>query len=218
MSIINEIVINSNNLYFQVSRIFTSQRASVIVIVFFVILVLSVSPIYCIDRFAMVFKPALNKTLLGIVHTDNRREVLKVTLAVNNVIMPFGAFAVIIICTTILVVKLHNKTKWRQSSVVTASNSENLFKRDQKVSKMVLLISSVFIISFVPSCVNFLAITIEPKIDMYGQYSNTFIVIFGISFLLESINSSVNIFIYYTMSSKFRANFIDLFCRAGEHK
>lgn len=212
MCIITTIVSKSTDLYFQVSRIFTPKRVSVIVLAFFVSLILSVSPIYYINRFAMVFKPALNKTLLGIVYTDNRMDVLKVTLAVNNVIMPFGAFAVIIICTIILVVKLRQKTKWRQSTGVTAGNSENLLKRDQKVSKMVLLISSVFIICFVPSCVNFLAMTIEPRIEMYGQYSNTFVVIFGISFVLESINSSVNIFIYYNMSSKFRVNFRQLFC------
>lgn len=200
----------------QVTRILTPRRAAIVVVTFFIVLIASVAPIYYVNRFAMVFNAAKNKTILAIVQTDDRWDIIKVSLTVNNVVIPFGAFAVVIVCTTILIVNLHRKTTWRKSVVV--GSSENLMIRDQKVSKMILMISSVFIICFIPCCVGCVAMTLEPRIDMYGQYSNTFIVIFGASFILESANSSVNIFVYYNMSSKFRATFKDLLRVNGDEQ
>lgn len=194
----------------QVNRIFTPKRASIIVVTLFTVLIVSVSPIYYVNRFSIVFKHSRNKSVLAIVQTDDRMDVLRVAVAINNIVIPFGAFAVVIVCTAILVVNLHRKSKWRQT--VTAGNSENMLSRDQKVSKMILIISVVFIFCFIPSCVNCVAITIEPRIDMYGQYRNTFIVLFGLCFALESANSSVNIFVYYNMSSKFRKTCKQLVC------
>lgn len=195
-------------------RIFTPKRVSIIIVIFFICLLVSVSPIYCVNRFGMVFSDSRNKTIYGRIHTEGRFEVMKVSLAVNNVVIPTLAFLIVIICTSILVVSLHRKTKWRQNS--TGGNSEHQLNRDQKVSKMVLIISTVFIICFIPSSVGCLVMTLEPEIEMYGRYRNTCLVIFGFSFTLESANSSVNIFIYYNMSSKFRAAFRELFCLEDE--
>lgn len=190
-------------------RIFTSKRVAIIVVTFFVLLLGSVSPVFCITRLGQVFIASRNKTILATIPTEGRVSVYTATLAVNNVIIPFGAFAMVIICTATLVVSLHRKSKWRQFAA--AVNSDQLSSRDQKVSKMILIISTVFIVCFIPSCVSCLAMTFVPDLDMYGRFRNTCLLIFGLNFTLESANSSVNIFVYYAMSSKFRAKLQELF-------
>lgn len=76
----------------------------------------------------MVFSPKRNKTILGIAYAENRLEILTTSIAVSNVIVPFGAFAIVIVCTAILIINLHRKPIWRKSAAAT--NSENLSSRD----------------------------------------------------------------------------------------
>lgn len=151
-----------------------------------------------------------NRTILGLIHSDNREIVEKVSVLINNVIIPFGSFATVIVCTVVLVIKLDEKAKWRSSSV--CAESDHLVNRDQKISKMIIMISTVFIICFTPSCVSFLAVALEPRLAIDGDFNNTFIVIFGLGFVLESANSAVNIFIYYNMSSKYRRTLRQIAC------
>lgn len=172
------------------------------------ILLLGASPVYCVTRLGNVFRASRNKTILATLIFEGRRDIFSVSLALNNVVIPFGAFIMVITCTAILVVNLHRKTKWRK--VAAAANAEQVFKRDQKISNMVLIISTVFIVCFIPTCVTCLAMAITPQIEMYGRYRNTSLVICGVDFALESTNSSINIFIYYNMSSKFKARLREL--------
>lgn len=170
----------------------------------------SASPVYCVNRFAWKFYPNRNKTIIGLVYTEDRESVEKVSFAINNVFIPFSSFVTVLICTIVLVVKLQRKTKWRQK-VTTTDNFDTAAKRDQKVAKMVVTISTLFISCFIPVCIIFLAMTLTPEFSIDGKYKNIFIVVFGLSFILESTNSAVNIFIYYRMSSKYRTVFRKLF-------
>lgn len=69
---------------------------------------------------------------------------------------------------------------------------------------MVIVISSLFIVCFVPVSVNFIAYMILPEFFVDGKYRNMSIFFFGLGLILESTNSATNIFIYYSMSSKYR--------------
>lgn len=76
---------------------------------------------------------------------------------------------------------------------------------------MVVLISALFIACFVPISIIFIAMCFEPEFSVYGKYKDLLCVIGGLGFMLESINSSVNIFIYYYMSTKYRSIFREIF-------
>ncbi|BFZ07850.1 hypothetical protein BsWGS_10889 [Bradybaena similaris] len=192
----------------KVKVILTSKRVTIFVMTVFILLLAGVSPAYCVTRLGDVFVASRNKSILAAIPTEGRMSVYTGTIIVNNVVIPFAAFATVIICTATLVVSLHRKTKWRQSA--SAVNSEQSVSRDQKVSKMVLIISTVFIVCFIPTAVSCLTVSLVPELDMYGRFRNTCLLIFGINFTIESANSSVNIFIYYNMSTKFRATFREL--------
>lgn len=145
---------------------------------------------------------------MGIFRTDNHKMTELVVLTMN-VILQFGTYIAVIVCTVVLIFKLHRKRRWRNS--VSSGGGDKLASRDQKVAKMIVLISTVFVVCFIPNCITFLAISLEKEFALEGKYKHTLVVVFGIGVVLESINSSVNIFIYYNMSTKYRVTFLQIF-------
>lgn len=158
----------------------------------------------------MKFYPDRNKSLVGLVYIADRETVERVSYIVNNVFIPFSAFLVIIICTIILVIKLRQQANWRQKST-TAEQADKVTIRNQKVAKMVVMISTLFIVCFVPVSLVFIAMSLEPELSVAGKYRKILIIVAVLGVLLESVNSSVNIFVYYRMSSKYRTTIRELF-------
>lgn len=191
-------------------NIFTTKRVSFIIISIFIVLPASAAPVYIYTKLEMAFVSSKNKTILGLTFTEERIHMEHVLFALNNIFIPFSAFIIIIFCTTVIVIKLTKQSRWRKRSTATVQG-DRASNRDQRVTKMVVAISSLFIICFVPVCVCFIAILLKPELRVDGNYKNTTIVFIGIGFLLESTNSSSNIFIYYKMSSKYRVVFRRLF-------
>ncbi|BFZ07874.1 hypothetical protein BsWGS_10913 [Bradybaena similaris] len=195
----------------KVRSMVTARRVRAVIICIFVVLLASVSPLYVVNRLGMKFYPARNRTLLGLVPTENRETVEQISFAINNVLIPFSAFIVVNLCTVILVIKLRKRTVWRNKTT-SSTQADSVSIRNRKVAKMVVMISTLFIVCFVPISVVFTAVLLVPDLAIDGRFRNILIVVGGICFILESVNSSVNIFIYYHMSTKFRTIFRQLFC------
>lgn len=194
----------------QVNRIVTSKRVSIILVCVFIIFIGSGTPIYFVNRLDYKFFPDRNKTLIGLVYTADRDVVEKVSYAINNTFIPLSSFAVNVVCTVTLVVKLQKVTRWRQKSSATLQ-ADNISIRNHKVTRMVIMISTLFIACFVPVSITFMAMSLLPGLSFEGEYRNALIIIGGLGIVLESVNSSVNIFFYYHMSSKYKSSFRQLF-------
>lgn len=176
----------------------------------FTILVVSVAPVFAVYRVGLKFSPSRNKTLTGLHYTQDRESVEKASFFVNNALIPLIAFVVIVTCTIILVIQLRNKTQWRIKSSGSAQ-TDKMSGRDQKVAKMVVMISCLFIACYIPMSLLFVALSLVPGFSVFGKYKNILDLLGCLSFILEAINSSVNIFIYYDMSSKYRNVLVMLF-------
>lgn len=192
--------------------IFTHKRVTAIIVFIFVFLISNMIPLYYVNRMVWKFSSRRNRTLIGLVFTDQREDVEKITFAINNVFLQFTSFLTVVVCTVTIVIKLRSKSKWRQASTA-AAQTETAASRDQKVTKMVVAISVFFIASFVPLGIIAVGVILEPEVSIEGRYRNLFILLCGIAFCLESINSSANIFIYYHMSTRYRLVFRQLFTR-----
>lgn len=200
-----------NTLHLQVKQIFTPKRVSIIITTMSIVLLVSVAPVYIVNKLEFVYIQGRNRSILVLTYTDDRASVEQGSYAFNNVFVPFTSFAVITICTVTLVIKLRTQTRWRKRSVAAMAN-DKMSSRDQKVTKMVVMISSLFIACFIPVCINFIAMSVIPELSVNGRLKNTIIVFQGLGFILESTNSAVNIFIYYYMSSKYRQTLQMLLC------
>lgn len=194
----------------QVKNIVTPRRVWVIICSVFIILIGSETPIYCVYGLASKFYPDKNKTLVGLVSTKDRDIVEKVSFPINNVFVPTSAFVTVSVSTIILVYELRKKAAWRKTVTVETS-STSMSSRDQKIAKMVVMISVLFITCYLPSVMNFMAMLLEPQFAIDGKFKSIFLVMFGFCFTLESTNSTMNIFIYYRMSSRYKTVFRQLF-------
>ncbi|XP_012937356.1 neuropeptides capa receptor-like [Aplysia californica] len=204
----------------KVKLLLTARRTRILILGMYFVLITSSCPIYYTTRLDWKFYPSRNRTLLGHVFIENRETIERVSFALNNVFIPMASFATVAICTGILVHKLRVKSKWRESTTAPGvGSSKNTSLRDQRIVQMVIFLSAIFIVCFLPTTVAFLAAAaMQPvyKLDGTGvMHLNSFIVTLTFSFILESINSSVNIFVYLKMSSRYKQVFNQLFRKVG---
>lgn len=171
----------------------------------------SASPQYLYYRLGENFYKGRNKTLLGIIYTEGRETFENVSYPINFVFVPFSAFVVITVCTAKLAVELKLKAKWRETSTATGEAAK-LTSANNKVVKMVVMISTLFICCFIPVSITCIVMIAIPGFSIDGEFRNFVIVLGGLGFFLESVNSSMNIFIYYHMSNRFRNAFHKLPC------
>lgn len=193
-------------------RIITPKRVSAIIISIFIIFTFCGAPNYTVNRLSQKFVPSRNKTLIGRVLSGDQVNVEKISFAVNF-FLPLTAFVIIMGCTIILALALRKRTLWLRTS--TTSGHDEVSKRSQRVSKMVLMVSVLFISCFVPNTILLLVVAFEPDVTVGGKSVHTGIVMGGVGLLIESVNYSTNIFIYYYMSTKYKQSFREIFWRNG---
>lgn len=222
-----------------IKRILTPRRNLVIVCCIYIGVIAGVMPNYYTTKHAWRYLPEKNKTLLGIVYSDDVHIVDSISLIINNVFSPLTSFAIVIICTGILVYLLNVKSKWRSAATRNvavkpgsvdrvssatrnvavkpcsvdrvSSSSTTISSKDAKVIKMVISISTVFIVSSIPTTGCFVWMAVDPEFNLVGRLKNIYDVLASSTFIFESINSSVNLFVYMLSSTEFRNTFNTIF-------
>lgn len=195
----------------QVKNLVTPRRVFISIVVVYIVVISAIAPMYAVYRLDFKYFPDRNKTLIGLVTTEDRAIVETMSFAINIVILPACSFFIIIVCTIILVISLRESRNWRKTSALQAQDRSA--DRNKKVARMVVMISILFISCFIPFSMIFVGMLLEPELSIDGKYRNMILVLIGVGIILESINSSVNIFVYYHMSSRYRAIFRQLFCK-----
>ncbi|KAI8798235.1 G-protein coupled receptor [Biomphalaria glabrata] len=132
--------------------------------------------------------------------------------SVNNVVTPIiftsfiASFVVLIVSTITLTAALQRKTKWRTSKN-TVVQANNLSRRDTTLSKTIIILSAVLIVCYLPYTINTILLATIDGFTLYGKYNNFFVVMWTFSWLFETLNSAITIFIYYNMSTKYKETF-----------
>ncbi|XP_059168684.1 FMRFamide receptor-like [Physella acuta] len=193
----------------KIKAIMTPKRAAIFICVSFFLLGMTMPPVYYTTRLEWLWYPDRNKTLLGMAFTPEREFIYNSVIAIN-LVLTFAAFAVIIACTSILVLNLDKKAEWRKKSV-SADKQSSMSSKDQKVSQMIVLIAALFVASFFPGTVLFVTMLIVPEFNRGKLYNNLFTTVFAFSHILEAANASINLFVYLKMSTKFRTVFYETF-------
>ncbi|RUS91456.1 hypothetical protein EGW08_000780 [Elysia chlorotica] len=151
----------------------------------------------------------------------------------SGILWPLAAFVVILVATIIIIYKLKKGSKFRmgQSSISTqhkdasAQNKtdeqqkqrQNLLKRDRQVVKMLLVIIIIYIACLAPRIAHYLAKYVIYDFYFLRRHHHLFeFVNYGIM-LADSSNGAVNFFVFYRMSSSFRATFRSMACRKEQN-
>ncbi|GFO27100.1 peptide receptor gpcr [Plakobranchus ocellatus] len=180
-------------------------------------------------KFVWAFNPYLNRTILNTTPVKSKFAILieKIFIAFCGVIQPLLAFSIVLICTVLLIVQLRKISSWRMSvtsaksqrvqpeenSAASSSPAEiRISQKEKHLVSMVVAIATIFIVSYIPTCIGILCYVVFDEFNPFGVYKRLFLVSGYIISLGKPISGSVNILIYYKMASKFRSVFCRLVC------
>nr|KAI8756824.1 putative G-protein coupled receptor [Biomphalaria glabrata] len=196
-----------------VKNVITTRRTILILVGLYALGIFTSFPLIYTRSLFLEWKKDLlrNTTVLGMAVSDYYSEVTNVVTILVAVLF-FLFFTIIVLTTIVLTVALHEKSKWRNSSTnCITGRSQNLAKRDTNLIKTIVLLSLGLIVSYLPYMNNCLLVAFLTGFELGGKYSNLFRVMWAISWLFEILNSTRSIFVYYTMSSKYRETFWQMF-------
>lgn len=194
----------------KIKTILTPTRVLIIIVGIYCLIVGSLGSNYGNFDLGWKFSPEFNRTMLGVIYRDNRVIVQTVAYFLNvvYVVIPFTG---VIICSSILIWKLKQRSKFLHSSTTSELDKTRGNSRDNQVMKMVVYVAVIFIGSFTPSVLLFFAMAINPELNLNRSQENLFMFLATMMYTMNAINSSVNFFVYIRMSSKFSETFRALF-------
>uniref|UniRef100_A0A2C9LWL5 G-protein coupled receptors family 1 profile domain-containing protein n=1 Tax=Biomphalaria glabrata TaxID=6526 RepID=A0A2C9LWL5_BIOGL len=190
----------------RVKSLVTKRRTFVACGGIFATLIAGTTPAFFSYSIGERFSQLHNKTTVGLIPSQHSYVLENISLSVN-ILAQMTSFTLVTSLTIATVQTFLEKSEWRKS-ISTSSKNFNISSRDRKLVKMVILISASFIICTFPAVVGTVAMLVSKDYNVNGRYKNLFLATFSVFFHLESLNSSVNFFIYIYMSSKFKQSLL----------
>ncbi|KAH9490688.1 hypothetical protein Btru_032778 [Bulinus truncatus] len=196
---------------FDVGTVITPARSICFTVASSMFVIAAQLPSYFPISLQWLHDPSRNRTLLKKVSGADS-SVAEALVYNVGLVSPFGFIAVIVVCTVVTSVQLQRVSRWRQGS--SSGISERAYgptAKEKKIVKMVVLVSAVFIASYLPMNVfhvSYFALASDPP--QVGKNWAAISVALSFVKILESINATVTIFLYYSMCSKYRLVFTAL--------
>ncbi|GFO13504.1 chemosensory receptor a [Plakobranchus ocellatus] len=170
------------------------------------------------------FDPRINATRYRLWVHPNRETIKDVLWISVDSPVCVGAQVTLSVCIVFMVKVLRAAVKFRLKASVTNNSkldsnksNEKLSTKETRIVKQLVLVSTIFIICNTPKILTFLAATIEPGFDLGGRYQNFYQVSVSATVLFDTLNSSVNMFVYYFYNSKFKSIFNNKSETTGSH-
>uniref|UniRef100_A0A2C9L994 G-protein coupled receptors family 1 profile domain-containing protein n=1 Tax=Biomphalaria glabrata TaxID=6526 RepID=A0A2C9L994_BIOGL len=154
-------------------------------------------------NYSWTFAATQNKTLIALKVRSNSAENEGIAFTFHAVLMS-AALLCVIIFTAVLVAKLNQKTQWRLESTSDSSQRETFKTKDRKTVKMVILVAAVMVVCYTPAVMLSVVSASCPEFNVTGPLASLFHGVWTVVFVLGTVNASVNIFIYYSMSTKYK--------------
>ncbi|XP_059153745.1 uncharacterized protein LOC131939460 [Physella acuta] len=192
----------------KVRQIVTKKLAIAFNVCVFFVIALTMFPVYYTAYYDWKFVPTLNKTVLGIFYTKNLNELLGPSLFITNSVVPLIAFGVIILCNIVIGFKLKSKAIWRKKA---SSSVAEITLKEKRVVVMIVTVSIIFIVCFIPSSALLSARAVVPELSIGGVYANINWIVATTALEMETVNSSITVVVYYRMSTKYRETLRALF-------
>ncbi|XP_059168421.1 FMRFamide receptor-like [Physella acuta] len=189
----------------KVKQIVTKKVSVLVNVLIFIIMLLDLFPVYYVVYLDWMFVPGLNKTVVAASFRKNLHAVFGISYIVTDLFAPYFTFFVIIFSNITIGLKLNLRSKWIQSVSQKPSNKEKFVSnKEKKVVLMLTVVSVIFIVCLIPQSAILTAVSQLSELAVRGVYFDVALVCYSISYLMEAVCSSVNILVYYKMSSRYR--------------
>lgn len=144
--------------------------------------------------------------------SDNPILIEKFQSLFLDVAIPVANLTILVVMTTITVVKLKVAMTWRQRCVASTRTNDS----DQTaLTVMLVVVSVVHIVTLIPYVVCQVIYYILP--DPFNASYNFYLTFKAVSHSIPAMNSSIHIFIYYVRSSRYQLVFKNMFCHRLKH-
>ncbi|KAI8775244.1 N-formyl peptide receptor 2 [Biomphalaria glabrata] len=121
---------------------------------------------------------------------------------------PLLSLSFMVVSTVIISYHLQKASDFRNKVSAATKHQDGtrseLSTRDRQVVKMLLTVIALYMIVLVPRVAQFIAMLCEAEFFVLRFYNNLFWVISNSVSFLDILNSTCNLFIFYSMSSRFR--------------
>ncbi|KAL8583816.1 hypothetical protein ACOMHN_036451 [Nucella lapillus] len=134
---------------------------------------------------------------------DNQKLMNILNVYVFGVGIPGVMMAVVVVTTIVTMVKLRQAAAWRAGT----SSSGSVASRDVGVTVMLVYNSIFFIVCVFPAALKRMSRVLIPELGVGKQQHNLSIMFNWLMELVEYINATFNIVIYYTKGSRYRQTF-----------
>ena len=139
-----------------------------------------------------------------------------------NIIYRFVPLLIIPILNIMMIRAVHRTWKLRRKMSGSGNNVSRRFSgktvsygstdEENHITIMLLTVSFVFFICILPGAINSIVTHVWKDYSRKGRARHLYKTLFSITYLLETINSSVNFIIYMACSKTFRSLYKNIFC------
>ena len=207
----------------RIKTIITRKRTFIAMVILFGVTLLNYPVAYLRYPLGFKFDSKRNKTLFNLLPVTDQTFLFMthIRTLIIHLMVPFVTFFVVLLCTILLSLNLQRNKAWRdankynplKSRTKAANESESEARQSKEIRaiKMVITIATVFIVTSIPACTQMVFMLAVPEFSESGRYYKLFDVIGMFYLAVNSINSGVNVIIYFTMSQKFKQATLLLF-------
>ncbi|KAK6985977.1 neuropeptides capa receptor [Biomphalaria glabrata] len=194
----------------KVKGIVTKRVALCVNLMIFVVLTLYLFPPFDVFYTEPRYLPNLNKYILAMVIKGNRNSYFNVYYFIADMFLPYATFLALIGFNVIIIAKLKSKSKWRLSTSGKQVSTTRLSYKERRAVFMLVNISVIFIVCLIPHSGLSTALGIVRSLSVDGSNFDIYKLCYSFTMLLETLNCSVSIYVYYRMSSKYRTTFHEI--------
>lgn len=194
----------------KVQEIITFKRTAINLFLIFGINLAFYLPVTSSDYVSWKFYSNLNQTKLGLSYRENKPAV-DWLINTSHFYLSLIAFFFVIMCTAVLVISLKKRSKWRRGATSDRDQRKTSTSRENKTIAMVIMVASVLIVCYAPGVCCAITEALYPEFSLGAKQTNFYRVIWSFNFIFQSLNASLDVIVYYKMSSKYRATMNEMF-------
>ncbi|XP_059144193.1 neuropeptides capa receptor-like [Physella acuta] len=189
----------------KIKQIVTRKVTFRVIIFIFLITLLDMLPVYYVAYLDWIVLPGSNSSKLGMVFRENPYNVFGVSYLITDMFIPYFTFFIIILSNVIIAWKLKARYTWRKSITKTHSDKgEGISNKEKKTVLTLVVVSIIFIVCLMPQSAVLTVVSQVPELSIRGSKFDLTILCLSFAYVLECLSSSVNIVVYYKMSSRYR--------------
>ncbi|XP_005096769.1 uncharacterized protein LOC101854320 [Aplysia californica] len=204
-------------------NVFTRSRCVVVVVVIYVGTFTWYMPLLSQQGMKERFDRRTNTTALMYKAPPHFLLMLQLFKSVSRTVLPGICLSLIIISVIVLTIKLKQASKFRQASASHGNKDNNKnsdsssmkqnpsSSKELRVIKAVTLVSTIFVVCYIPDIVVSFCQIFFPELSDRGRYRNMRKLVDEIHSVMTTVNSSVNIFVYFTFNTRYREKLVRLF-------